>query len=48
MQDWEWQVADPSRIDEFVFAYESGPTRASQLSARFLGQTRAACSGVLE
>jgi hypothetical protein len=24
MQDWEWEVADPSRIDEFMSAYESG------------------------
>ena len=24
MQDWEWEVADPSRIDEFLAAYESG------------------------
>lgn len=24
MQDWEWEVADPARIDEFVDAYESG------------------------
>ena len=24
MQDWEYQVADPDRIDEFVAAYESG------------------------
>jgi RimJ/RimL family protein N-acetyltransferase len=24
MQDWEWQVADPDRIDEFLAAYESG------------------------
>ena len=22
MQDWEWQVADPHRIDEFLSAYE--------------------------
>ncbi len=24
MQDWEWEVADPDRIDEFLAAYESG------------------------
>lgn len=24
MQDWEWQVADETRIDEFLAAYESG------------------------
>lgn len=24
MQDWEWEVADSDRIDEFVSAYESG------------------------
>jgi hypothetical protein len=24
MQDWEWEVADPKRITEFVAAYESG------------------------
>ncbi len=24
MQDWEWEVADSSRIDEFLAAYESG------------------------
>ena len=24
MQDWEWEVADPSRIEEFLVAYESG------------------------
>lgn len=24
MQDWEWEVADPSRIDEFIAAYGSG------------------------
>jgi hypothetical protein len=24
MQNWEWQVADPSRIDEFMSAYASG------------------------
>lgn len=24
MQDWEWQVADPNRIDEFLAAYKSG------------------------
>ena len=24
MQDWEWEVADSERIDEFVIAYESG------------------------
>lgn len=24
MQDWEWEVADASRIDEFLAAYESG------------------------
>ncbi|WP_456715262.1 hypothetical protein [Bradyrhizobium sp. USDA 4353] len=24
MQDWEWEVADPTRIDEFLSAYESG------------------------
>ena len=23
MQDWEWQVADPDRIDDFLAAYES-------------------------
>jgi len=23
MQDWAWEVADPMRIDEFLFAYES-------------------------
>ena len=23
MQDWEYQVADPTRIDEFLTAYES-------------------------
>ena len=23
MQDWEWQVADPARIDELLAAYES-------------------------
>ena len=22
MQDWEWEVADPNRIDEFLAAYE--------------------------
>ena len=24
MQDWEWEVADAARIDEFLAAYESG------------------------
>jgi hypothetical protein len=24
MQDWEWEVADPDRIAEFLAAYESG------------------------
>ncbi len=24
MQDWEWEVADPDRIDEFLTAYSSG------------------------
>ena len=24
MQDWEWEVADPNRIEEFVAAYTSG------------------------
>lgn len=24
MQDWEWEVADPARIDEFLVAYSSG------------------------
>jgi hypothetical protein len=24
MQDWAWEVADPSRIDEFLAAYEDG------------------------
>ena len=24
MQDWEYEVADPNRIDEFISAYESG------------------------
>jgi hypothetical protein len=24
MQDWEWEVADPGRIDEFLSTYESG------------------------
>lgn len=24
MQDWEWEVADPNRIEEFLRAYESG------------------------
>ena len=24
MQDWEWEVADSSRIDEFLSAYTSG------------------------
>jgi hypothetical protein len=24
MQDWEWEVADPDRIDEFLRAYRSG------------------------
>ena len=24
MQDWEWEVADSDRIDEFISAYESG------------------------
>jgi hypothetical protein len=24
MQDWEWEVADPDRIDEFISVYESG------------------------
>jgi hypothetical protein len=23
MQDWEWEVADPKRINEFLSAYES-------------------------
>jgi len=24
MQDWEWEVADPDRLDEFLSAYMSG------------------------
>jgi hypothetical protein len=24
MQDWEWEVADPDRIDEFLATYQSG------------------------
>jgi hypothetical protein len=24
MQDWEWEVADPTRLDEFIDAYQSG------------------------
>jgi hypothetical protein len=24
MQDWEWEVADPERLDEFLSAYSSG------------------------
>jgi hypothetical protein len=24
MQDWEWEVADPARLDEFLAAYLSG------------------------
>ena len=24
MQDWEWEVADPARIDEFLSAYSGG------------------------
>lgn len=24
MQDWEWEVADPARIDEFLAAYSDG------------------------
>lgn len=24
MQDWEWEVADPCRIDEFLAAYQGG------------------------
>jgi hypothetical protein len=24
IQDWEWEVADPGRIDEFLSTYESG------------------------
>lgn len=24
MQDWEWEVADPKRIDEYLSAYRSG------------------------
>ena len=24
MQDWEWEVADPNRIGEFMEAYKSG------------------------
>ena len=24
MQDWEWQVADPARIDELLAAYQGG------------------------
>lgn len=24
MQDWAWEVADPLRLDEFLYAYESG------------------------
>ena len=24
MQDWEWEVADAARIDEFLLAYKSG------------------------
>jgi len=24
MQDWEWEVADPNRIDEFLHLYEQG------------------------
>ena len=24
MQDWEWEVADPARFDEFLDAYSSG------------------------
>ena len=24
MQDWEWEVASPERIDEFLAAYEGG------------------------
>jgi hypothetical protein len=23
MQDWEWEVADPARLDEFLDAYEN-------------------------
>jgi hypothetical protein len=24
MQDWEWEVADPERIDEYITVYNSG------------------------
>lgn len=24
MQDWEWEVADPNRLDDFISAYQSG------------------------
>ena len=24
MQDWEWEVADPARLDEFIAAYDDG------------------------
>lgn len=24
MQDWEWEVADPTRLDEMICAYKSG------------------------
>jgi hypothetical protein len=24
MQDWEWEVADHTRLDEFISAYQSG------------------------
>ena len=31
MQDWEWEVADPERIDEFLEAYETAETTEDEL-----------------
>jgi hypothetical protein len=31
MQDWQWEVADAARIDEFLCAYESGELSDDEL-----------------
>ncbi|MES2058310.1 MAG: hypothetical protein V4564_20405 [Pseudomonadota bacterium] len=31
MQDWEWEVADPNRLDDFIGAYQSGELNDDEL-----------------
>jgi len=36
-QDWEWQVADPARIKEFIAAYKDGSLKQPGLATNAFG-----------